>query len=180
MTGLYGPEFFEGRSPTVIQSAAIVVPIVCELFAPSSVLDVGCGQGEWMRAFAEHRASVFGVDIAPPEGAMFRQLDLTVSFYLGNRFDLVVCLEVAEHLPASAADTLIDTLVRHGDLVLFSGAVVGQEGIGHINCQPHEYWHDKFAAHGYMMSDPVRPLIAADERVSPWYRDNIFVYEAAA
>ena len=180
MTSLYGREFFAGRSPTVIRSADVVAPIIHTLFAPSSVLDVGCGKGEWMSAFSALGASVFGVDIAAPDGDLYLCHDLTTHFDLGRTFDLAVCLEVGEHLPEDAADTLVDSLVRHSDRVLFSAAVVGQEGVGHINCQPHEYWHDKFAARGYAMDDPVRPLMAGDQRVSPWYRDNIFVYEAAA
>lgn len=178
MTTTYGPEFFVGRQHTVSVSASVVAPIVRQLLDPASLLDVGCGQGEWMDEFASSGVSVFGVDIAAPDGCGFERHDLTEPLGLGWRFDLVVCLEVAEHLPEASADTLIDTLVRHGGDILFSAAVPGQEGKGHINCQPHDYWHAKFEAHGYAVSDSVRPLIARDGRVSPWYRENTFVYLA--
>jgi SAM-dependent methyltransferase len=174
---LYGADFFVGRRETVLASANVVAPLVADLVAPLSVLDVGCGYGEWMEAFSAAGADVLGVDIAAPEGDLFIRHDLTVPLDLGRTFDLVVSLEVAEHLPADAADTLVDSLARHGETILFSGAVPGQEGKGHINCQPHGYWHAKFADRGFAMSDPVRPLVAGDHRVSPWYRDNIFVYE---
>ena len=55
---------------------------------------------------------------------------------LGRKFDLVQSLEVGEHLPKSAADTFVETLVKHGDVVLFSAASVGQGGHDHINEQP--------------------------------------------
>jgi len=180
MTSLYQPEFFAGRRETVTLSASVVVPIICELLEPQSVLDVGCGQGEWLEAFAWRVPDYLGVDIAAPESPQFLVRDARLPLEIGRRFDLVVCLEVGEHLPESSADTLVDSLARHGDEVVFSAAVPGQEGKGHINCQPHEYWHQKFFERGFEMSDSIRPLIAHDTRVSPWYRDNIFFYWRAS
>ena len=176
MTEAYGPDFFEGRSDTVILSASVVVPHVMAMLSPRSVLDVGCGQGEWMDAFYESGAEVFGVDISAPEGEQYLRHDLNWRLTLDRRFDLVVSLEVGEHLPAAAAQTYIASLTRHSHTVLFSAAVPGQEGKGHINCQPHGYWHELFAAHEYEALDAIRPLIAGDWRVSPWYRDNAFIY----
>jgi methyltransferase family protein len=173
----YGPEFFKDRSVTVMASAVGLVPALCGLLSPSSVLDVGCGQGEWVEAFKVYCCEdVLGVDIAAPEGENYLRVDLTERLGLGRVFNLALCLEVGEHLPESAADTLIDTLATHSDTVVFSAAVVGQEGTGHINCQPHEYWHEKFEARGYAMEDTIRPLIAMDWRISPWYRSNVFLY----
>lgn len=176
---LYGPAFFAGRSETVSRSASVIVPLVLHLLGPESVVDIGCGQGEWVEAFSENVPDVFGVDIAAPDGDQFLRADLTLPLHLGRKFDLAVCLETGEHLPEASADTLVQSIVRHGYDVLFSAAVPGQAGTGHINCQPHEYWHEKFAAHGMEMRDAVRPHIANDHRVSPWYRDNTFVYLGA-
>lgn len=172
---LYGPEFFAGRSGPLMSSISVVVPAILGLLEPKSVLDLGCGQGEWMQAFRKHGVFSVGVDISAPEGEGFRRHDLTEPLDLGWDYDMVLCLETGEHLPESAADTLVDSCVSHSDTIVFSAAVVGQEGIGHINCQPHEYWHEKFNALGYHDFDEIRPLIQ-HPAVSPWYRDNIFVY----
>ena len=171
---LYGPEFFAGRGETVRRSASVVVPIVAELVAPRSVLDLGCGQGEWLEAFEVEEK--LGVDIAAPDGIGFLQFDLCEPLNLARTYDLVVSVEVGEHLPEDAADTYIESIARHGDRVLFSAAVPGQEGTGHINCQPHEYWHRKFEAHGFAVLDVIRPRIEHDQRVSWWYRNNLFLY----
>jgi SAM-dependent methyltransferase len=148
-----------------------------DLLQPRSVLDVGCGQGEWLEAFPV--TDVWGVDIAAPDREGLLQRDLTEPLELGRTFDLVLCLEVGEHLPEEAADTLVVSLMSHGDNIVFGAAVPGQEGVGHINCQPHEYWHRKFAAVGYTMHDIIRPLID-HPHVSPWYRNNMFLYRDAA
>lgn len=176
MTETYGTEFFAGRSHTVTASAAIVVPAVCELLSPRSMLDVGCGKGEWLQEFRSCGVEdVVGVDIAAPDEMWYFRRDLTEPLEFKRTFDLVVCLEVGEHLPPEAAETLVESCVHHSNTVLFSAAVPGQEGKGHINCQPHEYWHAYFSLYEFDVLDVVRPRIQHPQ-VSAWYRDNIFLY----
>jgi hypothetical protein len=174
--GLYGPEFFEGRSGPVMASASAVIPLVLRVVQPKSVLDVGCGKGEWVKTFWRYGVEALGIDIASPEEDGFLWYDLTEPLVFDEEFDMVLCLETGEHLPEEAADTLVETCVTNAPKVVFSAAVPGQEGTGHINCQPHEYWHEKFAAFGYEMSDPFRSALQDNPMVSPWYRDNLFLY----
>lgn len=173
---LYGPAFFAGRSETVTRSASVVVPAIVQLLKPTSVLDVGCGKGEWVDAF--RKAGVdnsFGVDISPPNRIGFVRHDLAEPLSLPGKFDLVLCLETGEHLPEDAADTLVNTIAHHANhYVVFGAAVPGQAGTGHINCQTPEWWHAKFAAYGFEARDTLRPLIQ-HPAVSAWYRDNTWV-----
>ena len=155
----------------------------------SSVLDVGCGRGvwidEWCRAGVEDALGVDGAYIAADRLAVSAKhmatFDLSRPFRLERRFDLVQCLEVAEHIPAPKADTFVDNLVAHGDAILFSAAVPGQGGEFHVNEQSYEYWRDKFAVRGFVLLDFIRPNIARDRRVEPWYRYNtlLFVHKDA-
>jgi Methyltransferase domain len=177
VTDIYTPAFFAEHHGTVMLSASVVVPIVVEQLAPNSVLDLGCGWGEWLQAFRSHGiVDVMGVDIAAPDDIWYFREDLTGPVDMRRLFDLVISLETAEHLPEEAADTYVESIERHGNMVLFSAAVPGQEGLHHVNCQPHEYWHEKFRYYGFAATDPIRPLIAHNHYVSPWYRNNIFVY----
>jgi len=174
MSVTYGADFFCGRRELVLASAHVVVPVIKRLLRPQSVLDLGCGEGEWLEVF--DLPCMVGVEIAPQD--QFFQHDLTEPLDLGVTFDLVLCLEVGEHLPERAADTLVETCTLHSDDVVFSAAVPGQEGKGHVNCQPHEYWAEKFEAHGYERQDVIRPRIQT-RQVSPWYRENIFLFRRA-
>ncbi len=187
----YDSEFYAGQSAGSRSSARAILSVVADLVAPRSVLDVGCGTGSWL---AEWRAlgvaDVLGLDgdyvdrnqLHIPE-ELFLPADLTRSFDLGRRFDLVQSLEVAEHLEAPLADSFVDTLVRHGDVILFSAAVPGQGGAHHVNERWPSYWVPKFESQGFELFDVLRPKVWTDQRAECWYRQNVMIFargEAAA
>jgi hypothetical protein len=148
------------------------------------VIDVGCGRGVWLEEWRRNGIEdAIGADgdyvdrnrlLIPRE--RFSAFDLAQGFNLGRRFDLVQSLEVAEHIPASQADRLIESLTAHGDLMLFSAATPGQGGEFHVNEQPPEYWRTKFANRGFLIFDCIRPQIVVDSSIEPWYRYNTFFY----
>lgn len=149
-----------------------------ELTNPRSVLDVGCGPGAWMSEF--DTARIVGIDEQDPSdvaGGAYRQVDLAHPFDVG-RFDLALCLEVAEHIPQSSAGDLVASLANAAPVVAFSAAIPRQSGHGHINCQWPDYWAALFARHGYRQFDAFRSRLWDDERVAWWYRQNLFLYSA--
>lgn len=160
-----------------------VVPIVMNMVQPKSVLDVGCGIGTWLKVFEDKGINDFlGVDgdyvnrsMLKIEPDNFKPLDLTKVWNLNRKFDLVVSLEVAEHLPEHVADQFVEALVKHGEVILFSAAIPNQQGQNHINEQWPDYWAKKFATHGYYFHDFIRPLIWMNDRVEWWYKQNIFL-----
>jgi hypothetical protein len=114
--------------------------------------------------------------LIPPGDFIAR--DVSRPFDLGTRFDLVQCLEVGEHVDSSASKTLVENLVRHGDVVLFSAAVPGQGGENHVNEQPYEFWRAIFAESRYSPYDFLRPRVAEFRDVEIWYRHNLMLYVA--
>ncbi len=156
-----------------LQSAEVVVPLVLALTRPRSVIDVGCGRGAWLRAFRNGGVkSIRGIDgdyvdaaslLIPQE--CFSAVDLNKPFELSGRYDLAVCLEVAEHLPAAMANVLVQQLTAVAPLILFSAAITGQGGTNHVNERPPSYWRELFEAHGFMLFDPIRPTILTDSRI---------------
>lgn len=148
-----------------------------------SLLDLGCGRGRWLKAARQCQLDdLAGVDglplpaadlVCPP--ACFRVHDLRAPLDLGRRFDLALCLEVAEHLEPEHAPTLVHSLARHADAILFSAAAPGQAGQHHVNCQWPAWWQALFNAAGYACDDWLRWAVWRDARVEPWYRQNLFV-----
>ncbi len=185
----YDCGFYAGHEAGSASSAARVVPLLIRALRPQSVLDVGCGTGVWLAAFAaEGVADYLGLDGDYVESGTlrvprerFRAHDLTKPFELGRRFDLALSLEVAEHLDAAVADQFVACLVRHSDKVCFSAAVPGQMGTHHVNCQPLSYWCRIFGNHGYGLRDCIRGNIWDDPRVEWWYAQNtvLFVKEGS-
>jgi SAM-dependent methyltransferase len=181
---LYNSSFFDEVSQGTRESAQVVVPMVYELVRPASVLDVGCATGTWLSEWSNAGVpDVLGIDgdyvdrtalEIPP--ANFTPVDLQRPFSLGRRFDLVQTLEVAEHLDEERAEGFVESLVRHGDVILFSAAIPGQGGTHHVNEQWPSYWAKKFEKAGYTAYDVIRPRIWEDQQVQFWYRQNMLLF----
>ena len=184
MSHIYEDRYYDYIDVGSFSSAVTIIPILRSHIAIRSVLDVGCGRGAWLRGWLESGVNdFFGVDGSyvqvdklPFSPDHFSPVDLVQPFDLNRKFDLVQCLEVAEHLPLVAADTLLNSIVRHGDVVLFSAAVPGQGGEFHINEQPLGFWVKKFAERGFEAWDVIRPKVKRNRGVEPWYRYNILVF----
>jgi SAM-dependent methyltransferase len=165
------------------KDAKAFIPILSKYIQPSSVLDVGCGIGTWLRVFQDKGIDdVVGVDGSNVEKSLlaipidhFIEHNLTKPLNLNRKFDLVICLEVAEHLPAEFADNIIDILTTHSDNILFSAALPMQGGQNHLNEQPFMYWVEKFNAQGYVVEDVFRNLIWENAEIKWWYRQNMFL-----
>lgn len=174
-TGFYD----EIRTPAQL-SAATVVPDLVELFKPTSVIDVGCGEGHWALAFRDHGgASVFGIDGAYVENPVvpFRAVDLNQPLPADlGRFGMAVCLEVAEHLDPERGPSFIADLCTLSDVVVFSAATPEQPGHGHVNCQWPAYWADLFVSQGFATSSALRwRYWGRDNEVEWWYQQNLMV-----
>ncbi len=165
-------------------AARQILPYVFKIKPVDSVLDIGCGTGTWLSVANELGVNeilgVDGVDLS--EGDLkipvknFIKCDLTAPINLSKKFDLLLCLEVAEHLPKEAAKTLIDTLTGHSDFIVFSAAIPGQDGQNHLNEQWPDYWQKLFLSNGYYPSEILRDHFWNNKEIDWWYRQNIIIY----
>ncbi|HEX3426905.1 MAG TPA: methyltransferase domain-containing protein [Acidimicrobiales bacterium] len=185
---MYTHDFYDLLAQQSGSSARAVVPHLIDLLHPSSVVDFGCGVGAWLAEFVNAGVTdVVGVDGPDVPGdrlqipaSSFVRHDLTRPFDLGRRFDVVLSLEVAEHLPADTAATFVDMLTRHADVAVFSAAVPGQGGTNHVNEQWPMYWLQHFSRAGWRPFDILRPRLWEDRRVGFWYRQNLLLFASAA
>jgi SAM-dependent methyltransferase len=184
----YSREFYEWVDLSSTAAARVVVPLVLQLVPVTSVIDVGCGTGGWLRAFAERGVSdLLGLDsqrvpldLMEIDREQFRAVDLTEPLTVERQFDLAVSLEVAEHLPEASAGAFIEFLCSLAPVVLFSAAIPGQEGEVHLNEQWPSYWATRFASHGFEPVDVLRPVLWENEEVDWFYRQNILLYVQSA
>lgn len=181
---LYSESFYLGQRPDSVKSAEIIVPWIMELVAPASVVDVGCGTGIWLSIFRKCGVNdVVGVDgnwvpldnlEIPQEN--FRAVDMEEPTGIDRQFDLVVSLEVAEHLRPAAAEGFVSYLTSLGPLVFFSAAIPDQGGTGHLNEQWPDYWAALFQKNGYVCIDCLRGRFWSNSDIAPWYIQNGFFY----
>jgi SAM-dependent methyltransferase len=182
---LYGEQFYVNRNSSTQYAAGEILSIVDKLVPRlESVVDVGCGIGTWLAESNKLGArTINGLDgpwvderfLVIPETA-FTRTDLEKPFSLPMPHDLAISLEVAEHLSPNVAEQFIKSLCGLSDYVLFSAAIPGQGGVGHVNEQWPSYWAEIFDREGFFAYDYVRPQIWSDERIPFWYRQNTLLF----
>jgi SAM-dependent methyltransferase len=180
----YLDDFYRWQIDGSIRSAKEVVPMVLQWIQPESVIDVGCGTGAWLSVFKQYGVEdIIGIDnefvnpglLQIPEDK-FLTCDLEHPVPLNRRFDLVVSLEVAEHLPIEMGRKFIDFLVTLGPIVLFSAAIPYQGGYNHLNEQWPDFWARYFYKHGYEAIDGLRKRIWDNKQVEWWYAQNLLLF----
>lgn len=181
---MYTERYYNRISESAVESAKHVYSWLSTLgVQPKSVIDIGCGVGEWGKDVPFH---YLGVDHKVPKKALiipadrYFDYDLTSGkpFPVAGKYDLVVCLEVLEHIQEQYADQVIELLCSLGNMVLFSAAIPFQGGVGHVNEQWQSYWAEKFKLNGFWPAKKnLRVSVCDSQGIDIWYRQNIVLYE---
>lgn len=180
----YTEDFYNFIDDSALRSAKEIVPLVMKLIQPKRVVDVGCGLGTWLSVFQEYGVEdILGIDGDYVDERMlkipqqcFLPYNLVKPLKIEQDFDLVISLEVAEHLPKENAEQFVDTLVSLGPAILFSAAVPYQPGKCHFNGQWPDYWISHFHQRGYTVFDCLRMKLWKNENVDWWYSQNMFFF----
>ena len=149
-----------------------------------SVTDFGCGLGEYLLKLSDIVGTV-GVEGSIPKDAKFPNIietDLTndlkgLEVILTS--DLVISLEVGEHIPAEFMGVYLDNITHHCEKYLItSWAVRGQAGFGHVNCLDNEEILPEFEKRGFeLMESETKEVRAVIEDKAHWFRNTLFVFK---
>lgn len=122
---------------------------------PGSVLDAGCAMGFLVEALRKRGVEAWGVDISEyaisnvsPEIQEFCWTG-SITDPFPQRYDLIVSIEVVEHLQKADSEKAVRNFCQYSDDILFSSTPSDHKEISHFNVQPPEYWAELFAREGY-------------------------------
>ena len=145
---------------------------------PSNVLDVGCGPGHFVESMNTVGLNCTGFDV---DTRITNKPNLSVKSLFDNTdtAEVVLCIEVAEHIESYLNDQIVDRLMQATEKVLiFTAAQPGQGGIGHINRQYRQYWLDKFTNKGMIHNtekeQQLLDCIRSDWHMG-WFVNNLIV-----
>jgi 2-polyprenyl-3-methyl-5-hydroxy-6-metoxy-1,4-benzoquinol methylase len=137
---------------------------------PRSVLDAGCAMGFLVEALRDRGVEAFGVDISEYAISQVRA-DIkpycrqgSITEPLAERYDLIVSIEVLEHLPTEDAIRAVGNLCEATDDFIFSSTPIDYQEITHLNVQPPEWWTELFARHSFFRDVDYDP----STYLSPW------------
>jgi SAM-dependent methyltransferase len=191
MTTCYNKDFYDmhtGWTDDYERFAALLLVH----FKFKSVIDLGCGNAYIVSLLEKCGREVVAMDGSEhaqgyADNVVVHTFDLTrpiVEFPFVSpmpMFDLVLCLEVAEHLPPEAADTIVKSISDVArNYVVFSAAEKGYGGTDHLNEQPKEYWREKFEARGFEqdINKTVFMMYGLSEcEHTWWFAKNIMIFK---
>ncbi len=141
--------------------------LMVDQFNPRSVIDFGCGTGDILAPFEKKGIHVLGL--------------LRDPFDATQKFDLCLCLEVAEHIEEKHSDQLLQNLTGSADTIIFTAAPPGQEGVDHCNLKPKQWWIEKFEKCGFQFCKKLtEELKAALDKIihfETWYIENLIIFK---
>ncbi|MHB8584435.1 MAG: class I SAM-dependent methyltransferase [Thermoplasmatota archaeon] len=156
--------------------AVTVAKALCGRYHPKRALDVGCGVGILLRAFAAHtdawgiEGSAAAISISPARDHM-RQVDLTKDAFPfpDAHFDMVTCVEVAEHIPEARLWVAeISRVLRPGGIFYLQTpnpwSMAAKADPTHINVRDKWHWIRAFRRYGLR---PLHRELAAIDRELP-------------
>lgn len=145
-----------------------------------SIVDFGCGDGNYVNYFLRHGLQAVGYDGNPvtelTSGGTCFVKDLSVPLHLGRQFDWVMSLETGEHIPPQNELPFIRNLMRHAKKgIVLSWAIKGQGGTGHFNEQDNDYIKQIFAQYGWK-NDLISEAALREEVSIPWFERSLMVF----
>lgn len=144
-----------------------IADLIVQDLKPKTVLDAGCAMGYLVAALRDRGVEAYGVDISEYAISKVREdirpycavgsLTEPLPDCLPRQYDLVVTIEVLEHLYEKDGKQAIQNLCTLSDCIIFSSTPYDFTEKTHFNVQQREYWAQLFAAEGFFDDLNYRP-----------------------
>jgi len=153
---------------------------ICKGHKFQYLVDFGCGMGYYAKGLQLAGFHCGAYDGNPNTveltGGFGEILDLSEPQDFGVMYDLVLSLEVGEHIPVEYEGIFIQNLVTHADkMIVLSWAVPNQAGLGHVNCRDNEYIIGKLKENGFRYDARWSGMLRRGSKL-PWFKKTIMVF----
>ena len=151
-----GPFAYDRSEPHWGTFFGAIADELIRTFRPRRVFDAGCAHGFLVEALWDRGVEAWGRDISDYAISQVRP-DVRGYCSVGSltepiegAYDLVVCIEVIEHLTEADGARAIANITAVTDRVVFSSSPSDFKEPTHINVRPPIYWMRAFAKHGFL------------------------------
>lgn len=150
----------------------------------NSIIDFGCGDASYIKyILSQKNINVKAFDGNPNvkkiTNGIGERADISQPLNLNQKFDVVLSIEVAEHIPKEFEENYINNLINHTNkYLIISWAIPGQGGKGHVNEQTNEYVIDLFNKHGFSHIFEYSKYLRNTITNCNWLKNTIFVFES--
>jgi len=166
---LYDKNYYGSRMDFKEKVYPEISKALTTILNPCNVVDVGCGNGVLSKGFSCKymgiEGSKEGVGATEARGLRVFWFDLREELLFetltGNKNDLAVSIEVAEHLEPEYADIFVGNLCELSNTIVLTASNVNDGGKYHFNPQPKSYWIEKFTAKGYKYKEDLTTEITS-------------------
>lgn len=154
---------------------------ILAIFHEKTVIDIGCGDGSYVKQIMLSDPFLYciGYDGSPLTPEISHGLCYIKDFsrpQTVGKFDLVLSLEVGEHIPEKYESVFIDNICNAANkYICVSWAIEGQPGVGHVNCRDNDYIIAKFFERGFMY-DELKTLFLRNNSTLPWFKNTLFTF----
>jgi SAM-dependent methyltransferase len=149
--------------------------------APTSMLDIGCGEGHAAHWFQQNGVEdvlgIEGCDKAIETNLLDRSRLLHHDFTKGppeitHRFDLGWSCEFVEHVEEEFVPNILAAFSKC-TILMMTYATPGQGGYHHVNCKPAKYWISKLFSINMKLDQTLTDFLRRGAPDSYWDRTGL-------
>lgn len=183
---MYNTHFHKSIENDEIPQAQRLGHYIKTFYKPTCFFDFGCSTGIYLKEVQANFPGINTRGLEFSEDAVVNavcpnvvQHDLTKPILLERKPETIgLCLEVLEHIDDKDWKPVLENLVNNCDRLIFSAAIPGQGGTGHINCRPKIDWIKRFHSLGWVIDlDATKHLINYMQQGyhMGWFTFNVMV-----
>jgi 2-polyprenyl-3-methyl-5-hydroxy-6-metoxy-1,4-benzoquinol methylase len=162
---VYAGTGYSYAEPWLSFFGAIATELI-RLYKPKTAMDVGAAFGILVNALRNRGVNAKGIDVSEYAAGQSQSKNVFVQdlahdwalqdYQSDERYNLVTCIEVLEHIEPSRAAIAIRNLcsiVAEGGTIVFTSASskqIDSDDVFHVNVQDEAYWLALFAEQGFV------------------------------